>query len=172
VVKSSWLQIQRPGLDSRRYQVFWEVLCLERGPLNLVSTSEEKRKTSGSSLENRDCGHRADCAAPYYPQKLALTSPRNGGRWVGIVRSRTQATEFVLCTKANTFEIFLPIQLSAVAAAKSHVSNRWQHNLILTKPRLRTILVSCAIAKWRIWRFRYVLIVRWCFMQRNILIVQ
>jgi hypothetical protein len=29
-----------------------------------------------------------------YPQKLALTSPTSGGRSVGIVRSRTQATEF------------------------------------------------------------------------------
>jgi hypothetical protein len=29
------------------------------------------------------------------PQKLALTSPTSGGRLVGIVRSRTQAMEFV-----------------------------------------------------------------------------
>jgi hypothetical protein len=29
-----------------------------------------------------------------YPQKLALISPTSGGRSVGIVRSRTQATEF------------------------------------------------------------------------------
>jgi hypothetical protein len=28
-----------------------------------------------------------------YPQKLALTSPTNGGRSVGIVRLRTKATE-------------------------------------------------------------------------------
>jgi hypothetical protein len=31
-----------------------------------------------------------------YPQKLALTSPTGGGRSVGIVRSRTKATEFSL----------------------------------------------------------------------------
>ena len=31
---------------------------------------------------------------PLYPQKLALTSPTGGGRSVGIVRSRTKATEF------------------------------------------------------------------------------
>ena len=30
----------------------------------------------------------------FYPQKLALTSPTGGGRSVGIVRSRTKATEF------------------------------------------------------------------------------
>jgi len=33
---------------------------------------------------------------PLYPQKLALTSPTVGGRSVGIVRSRTKATEFSL----------------------------------------------------------------------------
>jgi len=30
---------------------------------------------------------------PLYPQKLAVTSPTGGGRSVGIVRSRTKATE-------------------------------------------------------------------------------
>jgi hypothetical protein len=30
-----------------------------------------------------------------YAQKLALTSPTIGGRSVGVVRSRTQTTEFV-----------------------------------------------------------------------------
>jgi hypothetical protein len=34
------------------------------------------------------------------PQKLALTSLTNGGRSVGIVRSRTQATEFMVYAKA------------------------------------------------------------------------
>jgi hypothetical protein len=38
--QSSWLQIQRSGVDSRRYQIFWEVVGLERGPLSLVSTIE------------------------------------------------------------------------------------------------------------------------------------
>jgi len=33
---------------------------------------------------------------PLYPQKLALTSPTGGGRSVGIVRSRTKATECFL----------------------------------------------------------------------------
>jgi hypothetical protein len=39
--QSSWLQIQRSGFDSRRYQIFWEVVGLERGPLNLLNTTEE-----------------------------------------------------------------------------------------------------------------------------------
>jgi hypothetical protein len=53
-----WLQIQGSGFDSRRYQIFWEVVVLEWGPLSLVSTIEELlwRNHSGSSLENRDYG--------------------------------------------------------------------------------------------------------------------
>ena len=35
----------------------------------------------------------ADHVTPLYPQKLALISPTGGGRSVGIVRSRTKATE-------------------------------------------------------------------------------
>jgi hypothetical protein len=38
--QSSWLQIQRPGFDSRHYQKKKGV-GLERGPLSLVSTTEE-----------------------------------------------------------------------------------------------------------------------------------
>jgi len=38
----------------------------------------------------------ADHVTPLYPQKLALTSPTGGARSVGIVRSRTKATEFSL----------------------------------------------------------------------------
>jgi hypothetical protein len=38
---SSWLQIQRSGIDSQRYQIFLEVAALERGPLSLVSIIEE-----------------------------------------------------------------------------------------------------------------------------------
>jgi len=39
---------------------------------------------------------------PLYPQKLALTTPTGGGRSVGIVRSRTKATE-VLSYKIGKF---------------------------------------------------------------------
>jgi hypothetical protein len=38
--QSSWLQIRRPGFDSRRYQKK-KVVGLERGALSLVSTTEE-----------------------------------------------------------------------------------------------------------------------------------
>jgi hypothetical protein len=53
--QSSWLQIQMSGFDSRRYQIFCEVVGLERGPLSLVNKTEELlgRKSSGSGLESR-----------------------------------------------------------------------------------------------------------------------
>jgi hypothetical protein len=72
---------------------------LERGPLSLKSTTEEllERKSSGSSLEIREYDRRdPSCRSrgTLYPQKLVLTSPTSAGRSIGIVRSRTQATEF------------------------------------------------------------------------------
>jgi hypothetical protein len=48
--QSSWLQIQRPGLDSRRYHIFWEVVGMERGPLSTIQELLE-RKNSGFGLE-------------------------------------------------------------------------------------------------------------------------
>jgi hypothetical protein len=56
--QSSWLQIQRSGIDSRSYQIFSEVVGLERGPLSLVSRIEELLggKSRGSGLENREYG--------------------------------------------------------------------------------------------------------------------
>jgi hypothetical protein len=72
---------------------------LERGPFSLVNTTEELlgSKNSGSGLENREYCRRDPLRWPrgtLYPLKLALTSPTRGGRSVGIVRSRTHATEF------------------------------------------------------------------------------
>jgi hypothetical protein len=75
---------------------------LEHGPLSLVSTIEEllERKSSGSGLEIREYGRKGSAArgyaTPLYPQSLALIPPTSGGRSVGIVRFRTQATEFVM----------------------------------------------------------------------------
>jgi hypothetical protein len=67
--------------------------------LSLVSTLEELlgRKSTGSGLENRDYDQRDTLRWPrdsFYPQTLALTSPISSGLSVGIVRSRTEATEF------------------------------------------------------------------------------
>jgi hypothetical protein len=39
--QNSWLQIQRSGFDSRRYEIFWEVVGLQRGQITFVSITEE-----------------------------------------------------------------------------------------------------------------------------------
>jgi hypothetical protein len=64
-----------------------------------VSTTEELLdrkitapvyKTENTVVEIRHADH----VTPFYPQKLAITSPTSGGGSVGIVRSRTQTMEF------------------------------------------------------------------------------
>jgi hypothetical protein len=82
-------------------QFFFEVVSLERGPLNLISKTEELlgRNSSGSGLENREYGRGDSLRWPrdtLCRQKLALTSPTCSGRSVGTVRLRTKITEFVL----------------------------------------------------------------------------
>jgi hypothetical protein len=44
----------------------------------------------------------SDHATPSFHEKLALTSLTSGGRSVGIIRSRTKATEFVVVSYAAT----------------------------------------------------------------------
>jgi hypothetical protein len=72
--------------------MFWEVMGLERGPLSLVSTTEELlgRNSSGSGLENREYCSRDPSRWPrdtFYPQKLALTSRRSLGRYSSLANS-------------------------------------------------------------------------------------
>jgi hypothetical protein len=67
--RSSCLQIHRSGFDSRRYQIFWEVMALERGPLSL------EKKSSDSGLRNREYGRRDKLCWPHktlYQRKLTL----------------------------------------------------------------------------------------------------
>jgi hypothetical protein len=65
---------------SQPYQIFWEVVGLEQGPLSLVSTIKElpRRKSSGCGLGIREYGGRDPSRWPrgtLHPQKLALISP-------------------------------------------------------------------------------------------------
>jgi hypothetical protein len=56
VVRVSGYRSRGPGFDSWRFQIFWEAVGLERGPLSLVRTTEELlgRNNSGFGQENRD----------------------------------------------------------------------------------------------------------------------
>ena len=62
--------------------------------MNKKSSGSRSRKQRLKAVGTR-C---ADNVTTLYPQKLALTSPTGGGRSVGIVRSRTKATEFSFST--------------------------------------------------------------------------
>jgi hypothetical protein len=95
VVRVPGYRCRGPGFDFRHYQIFWEVVGLERGPLSLARITEEllEWKSSGSVQENR-INDRGDLLRwprdILYPQKLALASPTSRGRSVGIVRLRTK----------------------------------------------------------------------------------
>jgi hypothetical protein len=83
------------GFDSRRSQIFWEVVCLERGPLSLVSTTEEQleRKSSGSGLEIWEYGRTDPLRWPrgtLYPQKFGsnfVDKRRSYGRYTSLADS-------------------------------------------------------------------------------------
>jgi hypothetical protein len=96
VVRVPGYRCRGPGFDSRRYQIFWDVVGLERGPLSLVRIIEEllEWEVAAPVLKTEINGHGDPLRWPrdtLYPQKLALTSPTSGGHSVGIVRLRTES---------------------------------------------------------------------------------
>jgi hypothetical protein len=141
--QGSWLQIQMSGFDSRRYNIFWEIVGLEWGPLSLVSSIEGLlgRKGRVSGLEIREYGRRDPSCWPraiLYPQNLALTSLTSGGRSVGIVRSRTQATEFSL--------IYASVLLWGAVVA---VANSWPRVLVSHWSTIRMTQAEQTLTTWR-----------------------
>jgi hypothetical protein len=63
-VRVSGYRSRGPGFDSQRYQIFWELVGLEQGPLSLVRIIEEllEWKSSGSGQESRINGQGIRCA--------------------------------------------------------------------------------------------------------------
>jgi hypothetical protein len=135
VVRVPGYRSRGPGFDSRRYQIFWEVMCLERGPLSLVRITEEllEWKSSGFGQENRINDRGDPLRRPRdtaYLQKLALTSTTSGGRSVGIVRLRTKGHGVYLY-----FELCEP-HLSLIYSdnRRSAVSYMWCRRLNIMLP--------------------------------------
>jgi hypothetical protein len=106
-VQSSWLQIQRSGFDSRLYQIFWEEVDLELGPLKLLSTSEDllERKSRDSGLESREHCRRNPLRWPRgtpYPQTLALRlQAAAAGRSRGLRPQSLEFNDFSLCSRSD-----------------------------------------------------------------------
>jgi hypothetical protein len=96
-----------PGFGSRCYQILWEVVGLELGPLSPLRITEEllEWKSNGSGLGNQINGRSDPLRWPrdtLYQQKLAVASPTSGGRSVGIVRLRTK-NHGVICNWWSVF---------------------------------------------------------------------
>jgi hypothetical protein len=94
VVRVPGYRSRGPGFESRRYQISWEVVVLERGPLSLVRITEELLERNVAAQKTEINGRGDSLRWPrdtLYPLKLALTSPTIGGRSVGIVRWRTKS---------------------------------------------------------------------------------
>jgi hypothetical protein len=77
--------------DSQHFQIFWEAVGLEQGPLSLVSITEELgRNSSGSGQENQEYDWGDPLRWPrntLYPQKLILLRQEAAvAQPVGIVR--------------------------------------------------------------------------------------
>jgi hypothetical protein len=112
VVRDPGYRSRGPGSDSLRYLIFWEVVGLGRGPLNLVSTIEEllERKSSSSGLEKPRLRPRVP---PRWRRDTPLSAKvginfADKRRSLGRVRSRTQATEFLFTQPEETMHYESP----------------------------------------------------------------
>jgi hypothetical protein len=78
VVRVPGYRFRGPGINFRRFQIFWEAAGLDRSPLSLVRTTEEllERKSSGSGKKKTEINDRGYPLGwprdTLYPQKLAL----------------------------------------------------------------------------------------------------
>ena len=155
VVRVSGYRYRGPGFDPRRYQIFWVVVGLERGPLSSWASWGQLRsylneKSSGSRSRKQRLtavGTRcADHVTPLYPQKLALTSPTGGGRSVGIVRVRTKATECTVCTVYSPYwDSLLYTTASLTILPRWRLQSSWflgNSHLSFIMERLMVIIVN------------------------------
>ena len=155
--QSFWLQIQRSRV---RFPALPHFLSSSGSGTRSTQPREVNwgatwiKKSSGSGPEKQRLtavGIRcADHVTPLYLQKLALTSPTSGGRSVGIVRSRTKATEFFFYIldmfSYDTNRLFKKPPFSFLTTRHTKLSRRQNHRT--TEPFVCPLLLksfSCRI---------------------------
>jgi hypothetical protein len=72
---------------------------------------------------------RSDHPTPFYVQKLALTSLTSGGRSVGIVRWRTEATEFIIVANTALYIFSCLLSQGSIRDIKAEMSGLKGRNL-------------------------------------------
>jgi hypothetical protein len=109
---------------------------LERGPLSLVSTTEEllDRKVAAPVYKTENMAVGTVTLTTWHTlsaNKLAYTSPTSGGRSVSIVRSRTQTMEFffyyytelfVVTATIHVFHVISPLYPLSLLILPVHLS--------------------------------------------------
>jgi hypothetical protein len=88
--------------------------------VQLRSYLEENVSAPVLNVENTAVGDPLRYATPFYPQKLAPTSPTRCDRSVGIVRSRTQATEL----HSETLRFYKVLSKDSFSVNRSAHQNR------------------------------------------------
>jgi hypothetical protein len=114
VVRVPGYKSRDPGFDSRGYNIFWEVVGLERSPLNLMRITGEllEWKTSGS-VSRKSRLTFVGIVALTTRHSLFGTNFANTRRSLGrLVRLRTRATEFSFITSTTNTSSFGIFSLS------------------------------------------------------------
>jgi hypothetical protein len=113
VVRVPGYRSRGPGFDFRRYQIFCEVVGLERGPLSLVRITEEllEWKNNDSRLENRDLttvgclqppAHTGSSFADFSTLKMEAIRSSETSVHTSSTRRTSQKTAFFIVTAVKT----------------------------------------------------------------------
>jgi hypothetical protein len=126
----NWWALYYGRVAARASIVGWGDLpaCSVSACTNYVHVNNNNNNNMGfySGLKMREYGRGDPLRWPrdtIYPQKLALTLPTSGGRSVGIVRSRTKATELFMCFCWCCCTPFVPISRGVPRHSEFWVGN-------------------------------------------------
>jgi hypothetical protein len=149
------------GFDSRLYQIFWELVDLERGPLSLVSTIERllEKNSGGSGLENLEYGRRDP--SPWQRGTLNLKLKLNYMAWVRerIIPTKrpslrgTQCSKTLALTSPTGFGHSVGIFRSWTQAVQRHIMKLINNSRRSSARVIIEVMVEKGYVKfWGLWR--------------------